>query len=79
MLAVLRPLKGIEQSKYQPIVRTLPQVKVALSPQANHIPLKEVLRQFEADLVDQVLTFNATRVRRVEECTDKEVQASMPY
>jgi hypothetical protein len=31
-LQVIRPLKGIEHSKYQPIVRALPQVKVNLSP-----------------------------------------------
>ena len=44
VLSVLRPLKGIEQSKYQPIVRTLPQVKISMSPQGGHVPLKEVLK-----------------------------------
>ena len=73
VLSVLRPLKGIEQSKYQPIVRDLSKIKVNLSPQKDHIPLKEILRTFNTDLIDQVINFNGTRVKRVAEITDKEV------
>ena len=73
VLSVLRPLKGIEQSKYQPIVRDLSKIKVNLSPQKDHIPLKEILRTFNTDLIDQVINFNGTRVKRDAEITDKEV------
>ena len=45
VLSVLRPLKGIQQSKYQPIIRTLPQVKVTMSPDsAERVALKDMLR-----------------------------------
>ncbi len=46
-----------------------------MSPISDQVPLKELLRQFDSDLVNQVLTLNASKVRKVAEITDKEVQA----
>lgn len=76
VLTVLRPLKGIDQSKYQPIIRTLPQVKINLSPYKDHVPLKEILRKSESDLVDQVVNFNASKVKKIAQVADREVQVT---
>ena len=57
-------------------MRDLSKIKVNLSPQKDHIPLKEILRTFNTDLIDQVINFNGTRVKRVAEITDKEVQVA---
>jgi hypothetical protein len=43
---VLRPLKGIENSKYQPIIRNLPNLKVNLSP-TQYKPLLLDADEFE--------------------------------
>ena len=41
------------------------------------MPLKEVLRKNDADLVEQVLTFNPSKVRKIADLTDKEVQVTL--
>ena len=69
VLAVLRPLKGIEQSKYQPIIRHLPGVKVNLN-QEGEVPLpplKELLRKQEMEMVDKAVYGNPTKVRLISE------------
>ena len=55
----------------------MPHVKIHLSPYKDHVPLKEVLRKINTEQVDQVINFNQTRVRKVAELTDKEVQVTL--
>ena len=71
LLSVLRPLKGIEQSKYQPIIRKLP-CKVNLSPSVQ-LPLKKFLRQNEAEMIDEIVNFNADKVRKVVSIDEKQI------
>jgi hypothetical protein len=78
MLSVLRPLKGIDQSKYQPIIRQLNHVKVNLN--TNEVdkklaPLKEVLKESEVDLIKRVLAENPTKVKEIAPQEDKQVQS----
>ena len=47
-----------------------------MSPIPNHQPLKDVLKQFEVDLIDQVVNFNGEKVRKIAPIEDKEVQAA---
>lgn len=58
MLSVLRPIRGIDQSKYQPIIRQLPiTVKVSLSPASVGVGhgLRTLLQSEERSLVARVL------------------------
>ena len=55
----------------------MPQVKINLSPYKDYVPLKELLRKSYADLVDQVVNFNASKVRKLAEQTDKEIQTTL--
>ena len=55
-------------------MRALPQVKINISPIANHVPLKQLLNEYDSELTDQVVAFNASKVRKLAEITDKEIQ-----
>lgn len=79
VLSVLRPLKGIQQSKYQPIIRTLPQVKVTMSPDsAERVALKDMLRQLDTDLIEQVLSVHSSQVRKIAKLEHRGVQVEVP-
>ena len=79
VLSVLRPLKGIQQSKYQPIIRTLPQVKVTMSPDsAERVALKDMLKQLDTDLIEQVLSVHSSQVRKIAKLEHRGVQVEVP-
>jgi hypothetical protein len=79
LLSVLRPLKGIEQSKYQPIIRLLPDVKVNLPLEKEEIlcPLKDLLKEHEDELCQRVAAGNPKKLRIIAELTDKEIQVEV--
>lgn len=60
-LRVLRPIKGIEVSKYQPIIRDIEGVKVNFDP-IEQTSMKMFVRQMETDSMEEVLKTNADKI-----------------
>jgi len=64
LLSVLRPLKGIEQSKYQPIIRQLPGVKVNMSPPSQPA-LKSILQDKDKLVLETMIQNNPHLIKRI--------------
>lgn len=81
LISVLRPISGVENSKFHPIVRQLKcPAQIKLSPRSENA-IRTAMRKNNSTNIEQVLTNNAENIKRVsptKPVAEKEVQATEP-
>ena len=81
LISVLRPISGVENSKFHPIVRQLKcPAQVKLSPRSENA-IRCAMRKNNTAHIEQVLNNNTENIKRVSPAkpvTDQEVQATEP-
>lgn len=82
MISVLRPIAGVDNSKFNPIVRLIKcPAQVKLSPR-NDKTMRSELRKNNETMVEAVLKHNSDSISRVplpKKFSEKEIQVIEPY
>lgn len=81
-ISVLRPIAGVENSKFNPIIRMIKcPAQVKISPRADKL-LRDELRKNNEELVETILKHNPAEIKRFSpprDLAEKQVQVMEPY